>query len=73
MGEKPIEGLQKERDDLLKDLHSVYSGAPSTTYNAYKKAQKALKQYEDMTFSDEEIDAFLPKTLKKGPTTPSVG
>ncbi|MDD5007533.1 MAG: SLATT domain-containing protein [Syntrophorhabdaceae bacterium] len=66
MGEKPIEALQKERDDLLQELHSVYSGAPSTTYQAYKKAQEALKQLEDMTFSDEEIDAFLPKALKKG-------
>lgn len=65
MGEKPIEALQKERDDLLEQLHSVYSGAPSTTYQAYKKAQEALKQFEDMTFSDEEIDTFLPKELKK--------
>ncbi len=66
MGEKPIEMLQKERDDLLEQLHAIYSGAPSTTYQAYKKAQEALKQLEDMTFSDEEIDAFLPKELKKG-------
>ena len=66
MGEKPIETLQKERDDLLEQLYSVYSGAPSTTYQAYKKAQEALKQFEDMKFSDEEINAFLPKELKKG-------
>jgi hypothetical protein len=66
MGEKPIEALQAERDVLLKDLHSVYSGAPSTTYRAYKKAQEALKKLEDLTFSDAEIDAFLPKALKKG-------
>ena len=66
MGKKPIELLQKERNDLLEELHSVYSGAPSTTYQAYKKAQEALKQLEDMTFSDEEIDKFLPKELKKG-------
>jgi hypothetical protein len=65
MGEKTIEKLQAERDDLLDELHSVYSGAPSTTYQAYKKAQEALKQLEDMTFSDDEIDAFLPKELKK--------
>jgi hypothetical protein len=66
MGERPIEDLQKGRDKLLEDLHAVYSGAPSTTYQAYKKAQEALKHLEDMTFSDEEIDAFLPKALKKG-------
>lgn len=66
MGVKSIERLQQERDDLLNELHSVYSGAPTTTYQAYKKAQEALKKLEDMTFSDEEIDTFLPKELKKG-------
>lgn len=66
MGEKPIETLQTVRDALLEELHSVYSGAPSTTYAAYRKAQEALHTLEDMTFSDEEIDAFLPKELKKG-------
>lgn len=66
MGEKPIESLQSERDKLLDELHAVYSGAPSTTYQAYKKAQEALQKLEDLTFSDEEIDAFLPKELKRG-------
>src|SRR5271157_5784322 len=66
MSEKPIETLQRERDELLVSLHSAYSGAPSTTYQAYKKAQEALKHNEDMTFSEAEIDAFLPKELKKG-------
>ncbi len=66
MGEKPLEALQQERDVLVEELHSVYSGAPSTTFQAYKKAQEALKQNEDMTFSDEEIVAFLPKELKRG-------
>ena len=65
MGEKPIEELQSERDLLLENLHSVYSGSPSTTFEAYKKAQDALKIKEDMTFSDEEIDTFLPKELKR--------
>lgn len=65
IGEKPIEQLQIERDTLLESLHSVYSGSPSTTFEAYKKAQDALQTKEDMTFSDEEIDAFLPKELKR--------
>ncbi len=65
MGEKPIETLQKERDQLLDQLHAVYSGAPSTTDKAYRKAQEALQKYEEMTFSVEEIDAFLPKELRK--------
>ncbi|MDO8723034.1 MAG: SLATT domain-containing protein [Syntrophales bacterium] len=66
MREKPIESLQNQRDELLEQLHAVYSGAPSTTFQAYKKAQQALKQSEDMTFTDAEIDAFLPKELKRG-------
>ena len=65
VGGKPLETLQQERDVLMTDLHSVYSGAPSTTYKAYKKAQQSLKYSEDMTFSDEEIDAFLPSELKR--------
>jgi hypothetical protein len=66
MKERPLESLQIQRDELLEQLHTVYSGAPSTTFQAYKKAQQALKQSEDMTFTDAEIDAFLPKELKRG-------
>ena len=66
IGNKSLEAIQQERDVLMKELHSVYSGAPSTNSQAYQKAQKALKQNEDMTFSDEEIDEFLPKELKRG-------
>lgn len=57
--------LRSVRDELLEELHSVYIGAPSTNVAAYKKAQKALQQNEEMTFSDQEIDAFLPKELRK--------
>jgi hypothetical protein len=66
MGGEPIEKLQTNRDNLLDELHSIYSRAPSTTAQAYEKAQNALKFREDLTFSDKEIDAFLPKELKKG-------
>lgn len=66
IGERPIESFQAERDELAEDLHAVYTGAPSTTFQAYKKAQKALQYNEDMTFSDAEIDAFLPNELKRG-------
>jgi len=66
MGRKSLEALQDERDRLLASLHAIYAGSPSTTYAAYKMAQEALKQNEDMTFSEQEIDAFLPKELKRG-------
>jgi hypothetical protein len=31
---------------------------------AYREAQDALKNKEDLTFSEAEIDAFLPEPLK---------
>ena len=66
IGGKSLEVLQQERDALAKDLHAIYSAAPSTNSRAYAKAQEALKRNEEMTFSDEEIDAFLPTQLRKG-------
>ena len=65
MADTPAEQIKERRDELLEDLHAVYSGAPSTNYKAYTKAQEALQKLEDMTFSDEEIDAFLPRELKR--------
>ena len=61
-----MEDIQEERDILMEELRSVYSGAPGTNSQAYRKAQKALQQYEEMTFSDEEINAFLPKEMRRG-------
>lgn len=60
-----LTNIISERDKLMAELHSVYTGAPSTDYKSYQAAQKALKELEDMTFSDEEIDKFLPKELKR--------
>jgi hypothetical protein len=71
MREKPIETLQQQRDRLVQQLYEVYRGAPSTNYKAYKKAQEALQKLEDMTFSDAEIDKFLPKDLRRGGATPA--
>ena len=61
VGDDSIENTRLRRDALLQQLHTVYSGAPSTTVRAYTKAQKALQQWEEMTFSDEELDKLLPR------------
>jgi len=61
----PLDEILAQRDRLAENLHAVYAGAPSTNYKAYAEAQKALKKLEDMTFSDSEIDSFLPKELKR--------
>ena len=53
------------RDALQARLAAIYKGAPQTDAKAYAKAQEALKRDEDYTFSDGEIDRFLPTSLRK--------
>lgn len=57
--------LRSRRDDLQVQLHKIYRSAPHTDGKAYGQAQDALKNKEDLTFSDKEIDAFLPQPLKR--------
>ena len=56
----------KRRDKLNEDLFVIYKNAPRSSSKAYEDARKALKLNEEMTFSDEEIDAFLSKEMRKG-------
>ena len=56
--------IVKKRDMLLDELNRVLQDAPQTDKWAYKKAKKALKIEEEMTFGVEEIDKFLPKELR---------
>lgn len=60
-----INQIITQREELQKRLLNIYSGSPRTKNKAYKDASKALKLNEELTFSDQEIDAFLPKELRK--------
>jgi hypothetical protein len=60
-----IAELRMRRDDLQAQLHKIYRIVPHTDGRAYAQAQNALKNNEDLTFSDAEIDAFLPRPLKR--------
>ena len=63
-----LHDLRDRRDQLQSQLHKIYRIAPHTDGKAYGEAQDALKNKEDLTFSDAEIDAFLPGPLKRKPT-----
>ena len=54
-----------ERNILNEELVNTYRGAPKTINKAYEIASKALQKNEEFTFSDEEIDKFLPETLRR--------
>jgi hypothetical protein len=60
-----IDEIVKRRDKLQNELYNVYQGTPRSINKAYDEASKALKSNEELTFSDEEIDMFLPKELRK--------
>ena len=64
-GNSDINSLRERRDKLQAALAAIYKGAPHTDGRAYSDAQIALKQNEEYTFSDAEIDAFLPARLRK--------
>lgn len=61
----PIGDAIMKRDELQKKLGNVYKGCPRTNSKAYEAAQKALKENEELTFSDEEIDKLLPPRIRK--------
>ena len=59
-----IEEIKKQRDLLQNKTKDVYSKEPRTTSKAYKQARVALKINEELTFSKEELNVFLPKELQ---------
>jgi hypothetical protein len=61
--------LRSRRDELQSKLHKIYRSAPHTDSKAYGEAQSALKEAEDLTFSDEEIDTLLPTSLRRHPSS----
>jgi len=56
--------VRQVRDELNEKLEEIYKGAPRTNSSAYRSAQKALKEAEELFFSDEELDKLLPKQLR---------
>lgn len=64
-GREPMAALRERRDELQASLAAIYRGAPHTDGKAYSDAQKALQQNEEYTFSDSEVDGFLPVASRK--------
>jgi len=60
-----LAALRERRDSLQAALHKIYHAAPHTDGKAYGRAQDALKNREDLTFSEHEIDVMLPTSLRR--------
>ena len=63
----PEDQLRKKRDCLQKRYSCLGENAPATENNDYKQTQKGLgiskDNKEEFTWSDSEINNFLPKQL----------
>lgn len=64
MMEKPIEEINNSFVDVMERLNKLYVEMPTTTDEAVEAARESLKVKKDYTFSDEEIDSFLPPSLR---------
>ena len=51
-------------EKTLKELDEIYQSAPNTTDRAVKLAREALNVSKDNTFTEDEINAFLPDELR---------
>lgn len=60
-----VDEIMAKRDELQKRTAEVYSNSPRTDSKSYKAAQKALKTEEEQTFSEKEIDAMLPNSIRR--------
>lgn len=58
------------RDAVNEELEVIFRGAPRTDSKAYAAAQRALKDQEELFFSESELDHLLPKALRTAAGTP---
>lgn len=61
---RPLDEVRQERDRLNATLEDIYKAAPRTNAKAYAAAQKALKEAEELFFTDDELNKMLPKQLR---------
>ena len=66
---RPVEEVRQQRDRLNAELEDIYKAAPRTNSKAYSDAQGALKNAEELFFTDEELNKMLPKQLRSNAGT----
>lgn len=64
MMKKEPEVINEDFVKLMKRLNKLFVDAPSTTVKAVNRASEALKEHKEYTYSEEEIDNFLPPLLR---------
>ncbi|MFJ1256848.1 SLATT domain-containing protein [Cupriavidus sp. CuC1] len=55
----------KQRDELQRKLAAIYAGGHAHECKGILASSKRAQKNEDYTFSDAEIDKFVPSSLRK--------
>lgn len=61
---KSVTEISDKYEQIMEKLNDLYITAPSTTNKAVEKASEALNVNNEYTYTEEEIDKFLPVTLR---------
>lgn len=64
MKNRNVDEINKEYISIMNELNKLYITAPSTAQEAVDRATDALKVNKEYTYTDEEIDNFLPPSLR---------
>lgn len=64
MKNKSIDDINATYIGIMDELNELYIVAPSTTKKAVDRAAEALNVNKEYTYSEEEIDNFLPPMLR---------
>lgn len=63
--QESVQTIYEKYEGVVQQLDKVYTDAPNTTDKAVIRAREALNVSKDNTFTDDEIDSFLPIGLRK--------
>lgn len=64
MEKRNIAEINTEYISIMDELNELYVSAPSTTQEAVDRATEALNVDKEYTYTEEEIDNFLPPALR---------
>ena len=64
MKSRSVDEINHDYIQIINTLNKIYVEAPSTTQKAVERASEALKTNNEYTYTEEEIDNFLPPTLR---------
>lgn len=65
IGKYDEKSLLTKRDEILVKMHTIENNCLDASSKAVDKASENLKERKDNTYSDDEIDSFLPILARK--------